>query len=286
MDSHGWLVVYAALRAVDKLIPQTGRRKTYSDLLIVAMLLWAISHDRPQGWACRRSSYSGVFHPPRLPSQGHFSRRLRSERCQRLLEAVEQRLADADVPTLLSFLDARPLVVGACSTDGEAKPGRVCGGFARGYKLHAIVSDDLRVRAWCVTALNGSEPGAGEMLIARTSLGSWLLADGNYDSAALYDLASRQGCQLLTPLPKNAGEGHRPQSLARLRAVELWRWGVAEPIHRLRGGVERCFGQQSSFGGGLAPLPAWVRRLRRVQRWVAGKLIIYHARLRLRRPAA
>jgi len=286
MDSHGWQVVYAALRAVDRRIPQTGRKKTYSDMLIVAMLLWAVFHDRPQGWACRRSSYSGVFHPSRLPSQGHFSRRLRGERCQRLWEAVERRLADADVPTPRSFLDARPLVVGACSKDGEAKPGRVYGGFARGYKLHAIVSDDWRVRAWCVTALNVSELWAAEVLIPRTSLGSWLLADGNYDSAALYDLADQQDCQLLTPLPKNAGEGHRPQSLARLRAVELWRWGVAEPIHRLRGGVERCFGQQSSLGGGLAPLPAWVRRLRRVERWVAGKLIIYPARLRLHRAAA
>jgi len=286
MDSHGWRTLYATVRTMDSTIPQTGRQKTYSDMLIVAMFLWAVAHDRPQGWACRPSSYHGPFRPGRLPCQGQFSRRLRSERCQRLLEAVERRLADALVPTEVSFLDARPLVVGPCSKDPEAQAGGIYGGFARGYKLHAIVSEDLRVRSWSLTPMNVSEPRTAETLIRRTSLGRWLLADGNYEANSLYDLADQVGCQLLTPLPENAGQGHRPQSPARLRAIELWRSGIAAPIHRRRGGVERCFGHQSSFAGGLAPLPAWVRRGSRVERWVRGKLIVYHTRLRLRRAAA
>lgn len=286
MDSHGWRTVYATIRMVTRRIPDTGRKKVYSDVLIVRMYLWAAEHDRPQRWACARSNYSGSFRPAKLPSEGHFSRRLRSKRCQRLLHAVQRYLADADVATAVSFLDARPLVVGPCSKDREAKAGRICGGFARGYKQHAIVSEDLRVRAWCVTPLNVSEPKVAESLIPNTSLGTWLLADGNYDSSTLYDLAEKQGCQLLTPLPDNAGQGHHPQSVARLKAVELWRQGVAEPVYHLRSGVERCFGHQSSFGGGLAPLPAWVRTPQRVERWVTAKMIIYHARLRLRQAAA
>jgi len=37
---------------------------------------------------------------------------------------------------------------------------------------------------------------------------------------------------------------------------------------------------------GLAPLPAWVRRLERVERWITAKVIIYHARLLVRETAA
>ena len=286
MDSHGWQIVYAMVRMVDRMIPKSGRKKPYSDVLIVGMYLWACGHDRPQGWACKRSSYYGKFRPMELPCEGHFSRRIRSDRCQQVLCAVEVRLAEADIGTPVSFLDARPLVVGPCSKDPEAKGGRISGGFARGYKLHAIVSEDLRLRTWCVTPLNESEPKVAETLIPSTRLGTWLLADGNYDSGTLYDLAEEQRCQFLTPLPENAGEGHRLQSASRLRAVKLWDEGAAEPIYRRRTGVERCFGHQCSFGGGLAPLPAWVRTLQRVQRWVLAKLIIYHARLRVRHAAA
>ncbi len=285
MDCHGWRVVYAMIRSVDRAIPRTGRKKRYSDVLIVAMFLWAVEHDRPLCWACRRSSYASGFRPRRLPSVSQFSRRIRSPRCQWMLETVEERLGVVDLATPISMVDGRPLVVGACSKDRDARPGRVYGGFARGYKLHALVSQDARVRAWEVTSLNVSEKRVAMRLVPKVTLGDWLLGDGNYDKGSLYDLVAEQGCQLLTPLPRNAGRGHRRKSPARLRAAELWCSGVARPIHRQRGGVERCFGNQSSFGGGLAPLPAWVRTLPRVRNWVVGKLIIYHARLQIRRAA-
>jgi hypothetical protein len=39
-------------------------------------------------------------------------------------------------------------------------------------------------------------------------------------------------------------------------------------------GIEQSFGNLTSFGGGLGPLPAWVRRPHRVVVWVAAKLLI------------
>lgn len=286
MDRHGWRIVYATIVSADRAIPRTGRRKRYSDPLIVAMFLWTVTHDRPMCWACQRSSYGSWFRPRKLPSVSAFSRRLRSERCQRILREVEGQLADGQRSTQVCFLDARPLVVGPCSKDRQAKPGRIYGGFARGYKLHAIVSGDGRMIDWTVRSLNEGETTVAETLVEQAPLGAWLLADGNYDSGNLYDRVSARGCQLLTPLPPHAGQGHRRQSAARLRALDLWTSGRAEALYAQRAAVERYFGQQSSFGGGLAPLPAWVRSLRRVTRWVAGKLIVYHVRLRLRKNAA
>ena len=43
--------------------------------------------------------------------------------------------------------------------------------------------------------------------------------------------------------------------------------------------IEQSFGQATSFGGGLAPLPAWVRGLDRVRTWVWAKLLINAARI-------
>ena len=58
---------------------------------------------------------------------------------------------------------------------------------------------------------------------------------------------------------------------------------------RWRQQVERVFAVLSCTGGGLAALPAWVRGLERVRRWVGTKIILYNARLtvrqRLRAPA-
>lgn len=50
-----------------------------------------------------------------------------------------------------------------------------------------------------------------------------------------------------------------------------------------RGGIERNFSTLTCGGGGLGPLPAWVRSLARVRRWVGAKIALYHARLQLRR---
>ena len=89
----------------------------------------------------------------------------------------------------------------------------------------------------------------------------------------------------MTPLVENAGAGHRPQSRGRLFAKKLWDYG-GEVLYRRRNAIERFFGQLSAFGGGLAPLPPWVRRLERVERWIIAKVIIYHARLLVREAAA
>ena len=76
-------------------------------------------------------------------------------------------------------------------------------------------------------------------LVAKVTLADYLLGDGNYDKGALYGLATDLGGPLLGSLPPNAGRGHRRQSPTRLRAVGLWRSGVAGPIHRNRADVER-----------------------------------------------
>jgi len=286
MDSQGWCMVYPIVLAESRaLFGWRLGRYQYGDALIVGMLLWAVCHDRPAAWACDRRHYGGAFRPRRLPSPSQFSRRLRSERTAQLLTAVFRRLGETDRAAPVCYLDAKPLVVGPCSKDHDARAGRVYGGFARGYKLHAITTEDRRFLCWSVEPLNVDEGRVATELVDIVRPRGLLLADGNYDSGALYDQVASWGGQLLAPIPPNAGRGHRRQSAARLSAIASWQ-GVAGYVYRDRIGIEQIFGHLTSLGGGLGPLPAWVRTLPRVRRWVGCKLILYHARLRLRNKAA
>ena len=96
MDSHVWRRVYPLVRKLDRTLPRTGRRKTYSDALIVGMYLWSVGHDRPLCWACDRMHYTSLFRPRKLPSVSQFSRRIRTPRCQAIFQALHDELARVD----------------------------------------------------------------------------------------------------------------------------------------------------------------------------------------------
>ena len=67
-------------------------------------------------------------------------------------------------------------------------------------------------------------------------------------------------------------------------AVEFWEEQpeAAKRLYDQRVEIERIFSRLTCFGGGLSPLPSWVRRLDRVTLWVTAKIAIYHARLIIR----
>lgn len=277
--------MYTTIRQVNRAIPRTGRRPLFPDTVIVAMYFWSVVHDRPRCWAAQRSNHTSVFRPRRLPSRSRFCRRIKSPRCQALLDAIYQELARRNDATPFCFLDGRALPVSPYTKDQDATPGYRGGGWARGYKLHAIVTEDGRFTRIRIEPLNISETRVACEMVKKAALGGVLLADANYDDGKLYDAVCECRSLLFTPLPENAGRGQRPQSWSRLLAAKIWQAG--EPaFYAKRREVERYFGQLSAFGGGLAPLPAWVRTLERVRRWVAAKITIYHARLELKRRAA
>jgi hypothetical protein len=290
MSSREWNVVYQTIKQVARRMPKPRWRPEYSDTLIVAMYLWAAYHDRPQDWACRRENYRSLFRPRRLPSPSRFSRRIRSERCQTLLTEVYRRIADVENASAANYIDGRPFPVGGCSKDRQARRGRVQGGKARGYRLHSLVSDDRRVLNWAVTPMNEAETTCARLLIETApAVADVILGDGVFDASHLYDAAAARGSMLVAAIRKDRLES-KPRanrnSPERIAAVEHWKHGVARYVYRDRINVEGTFGNQSSYGGGLGPLPAWVRTLPRVTRWIGAKLILYHARLHCRNSAA
>ena len=105
----------------------------------------------------------------------------------------------------------------------------------------------------------------------------YLLADTTHDTNRLHEHAAGHSFQLITPRKTpHAGLGHCKHCSARLRSIALLEAPASfgRTLYGSRGQIERHFGNLCSFGGGLQPLPSWVRRPRRVTRWIIAKLII------------
>lgn len=245
---------------------------------IVVVFLWAVIHDRPTCWACDRRNWRGNL-PGVLPSQSTMSRRLRSPQVQRLLKAVEAELGGNSRRWWLQRMDSKPLPIGSHSKDPDARYGRAAKGFARGYKLHTVWGGGPMPSAWCIRPMNTGDSTVARELVRGLAGEGYLVGDSQYDSNPLYQAAA-PAHQVVAPQKRpGKGLGHRPHHSARLRSLELLAKPFGEAILRCRKQIERDFGCLTNFGGGLSPLPNWVRRIHRVRLWVQAKLLINAIRI-------
>lgn len=298
MDREIWTLVLSIVRRAAKEVGWSGGRRAprYPNWLIAAMYVWAVWHDRTLSWACDRSHYTGLFRPRgALPSVSQFSRRVRGEDVQAILQRLHDALARRGLLTDEGYLDGKALLVSPVSKDRGATRGRVSGGFAKGYKLHAFVNEHRRIVVWSVTGLHEDEKTVARHLLPHLppmSPDALVLKDSNYDSAPLHKDAAAvvPDARLVGPLKgqdRVGPGGHHPVTLRQMgpqRRELLAAWqrcpGLVKLAMRARDTIERVFGVLVSTVGGLGTaLPPWVRTLDRVTRWVGVKVILYNARL-------
>jgi len=128
--------------------------------------------------------------------------------------------------------------------------------------------------------MNVSENKVAEEMTHELTHGGYLLGDGEYDAKGVFEAAGAAGYQLLAPRENPSAQvGHVPQSPFRSRCIALMRSAFGRGVYRLRRSIERSFGNLCSFGGGLAPLPSWVRHQDRVWMRVTAKLLINAERI-------
>jgi hypothetical protein len=261
---------------------------TYQPHIIVLVFLWAALHDRPVSWACdERNWATTTLRPATLPSESTLSRRLRRVDTAMLMRSLVERIRSEGDPKLVSVIDGKPLPVGGASGDPEARCGRGAGIRAKGYKLYAVWGGRPVPETYRVYSMNTSEVQVAEEMASDLTGGGYLLGDGEYDANAAYDAAGSAGYQLLAPREKpKAGLGHHYQSPYRLRCIDLMGSTFGQNVYHLRGAIEREFGTLTSFGGGLSPLPAWVRHRDRVWLWTSAKLVINAERIMIHKGVA
>jgi len=275
MERERWMRLYQLALELSRSW-RFGHR--YSAACIVGVYLWAVLHDRPVSWGCQAANWSDELRFGRLPSQSTMSRRLRTKAVQELLKLMENALKIATSPPSepepVKVIDAKPLPIGNYSKDPDARWGRAAGAMAKGYKLFAVWGAAAVPEVWGIDSMNVSEKRMAPQLIGRVPGQGWLLGDAQYDSNELFDVAFEQGFQLLVPRRKKGRFGHHYLSPHRRFSVQMLEGGAWPAFHRDRTAIERKFGNCSSFGGGLAPLPSWVRRHHRVVLWLQAKLLI------------
>jgi len=288
MDQLQWQLLTGILRKVTRALPRL-RRARYSDLLIARLYFWALLHDRPMTWSLQSVHYTRLFRPRKRPSISQLNRRIASPRFQHLLQRTHERLTASARSARTYLIDGKPLNVSPCSADRDARAGQM----GRGYKLHAVVTQQGQIPMFCVQPLNRHEmPVARVMLQAMGPLspGTLVLADGNYDAHVLHkDVAALGGWLITRPRGYATHPVTRRQmGAARRTLIDLWQHHprLMGRLYRQRGTIERVFGHLGCTPGLLGPLPGFVRGLARVRRWVGGKICLYHARCQAKQSLA
>jgi hypothetical protein len=275
MERELWRILYLLTQELDNPFGAW----LYSTTDVLAAYFWAVLHDRPTSWAADPRQWPDDLRPALLPCQSTLSRRLRRPKTVELMTAVEEHLLALIVvgSCLVQIIDGKALAVSGVSKDPDTGYGRGAGGNQKGYKFHAVWGVGPMPIAWGLAPMNVSEKTMARHLIPTLPGGGYLLADSQYDANPLYDLAAEAGFQFVAKKTKDRGRGglgHRRQSAGRLRSIELLTTAFGRALSNYRNTIECRFGAWVSFGGGLAPLPAWVRRFSRVRNWVQAKILV------------
>lgn len=276
MEDELFKQVYHLIKQTAK--NKTLKRATFSHAQILRTYFWAVIHDRPIYWACKKKNWPIYYRRHQLPTASTMSRRLRTETIQKLLKQMEHSLIQRVPRSTCRWIDAKPLPIGGNSKDKDSRFGFGASCIAKGYKLYAIADKNQGFVRWTIKSMNKSESKIAQELIRTLDNQGYLIGDGQYDKNRLYDMAGRKAIQLVAPQRiRNAkGLGHRRHSLYRIRAMDLIKRPFGQSLIESRKGIERMFGNLTCFAGGLKPLPHWVRTLFRVRLWVQAKMILYH----------
>jgi hypothetical protein len=297
MDREIWTSLRMSVKRVCRSFEFFGRKPTFSPQQIVLMYLWSVWQGGCLNWACNKIHYGDLFRPRQLPSVSQFRRRVSEEVFQSLLLKIHLDLASVGFSSPVKYLDGKPELVSPVSKDPDARNGHISGGYGKGYKLHAMISENRRIVIWSVMPLNVAEQSVALEMAAfleSTPMGV-MLADSNYDSAPLHKRLAVSDHRLLTPLKaqQRVKDGvHHPVTLRQMgaqrrEALEVWKEypELAKYVLKSRNNVEGAFSVLTMALNGGSP-PPWVRRLARVRRWVGAMLILYNVRVNVQEKLA
>lgn len=131
MERQLWPLLYHGLREVAALFRQKYVQR--QPWVIAAVLRWAALHDRPVNWACDPANWGGTaLRPHPLPSAATVSRWAKRAAFACFLNRRTERLRGDGLPGLVLAVDGKPLLVGGCTHDPDAKYGHAAGHKGKG----------------------------------------------------------------------------------------------------------------------------------------------------------
>jgi len=290
MPNEHWQYVYRLLLKVARVQKRKpGHPVTYSESVIVWLSLWGAYHQWPICELARQLRSHGWPKPIRsfmkipTPSVSTLSRRFRKPE---VIDVMNRALGSLDRGGTWGAIDGTVLPVGRYSTDAGARFGGKGTHYQRAYKLVDIVNQYGQPIAVKVVQGNTSELVAARWLINHLAcvgrLMHTLVGDKGFDSEPLHRIVKKRiKGRLVAPVIKTRGrprrEGRRTHAVggALRRACDRLlqsNWGSC--WIRRRRLVERINGLFKQRPHCLYALPAFVRHIWTVERWVLSHAVL------------
>jgi hypothetical protein len=258
---------------------------TFSDAVVLLIHFFAVMTHHSPHWAIDQRNWPLWCRRLDFPSYSQLMKRLKRPAIIAAIQRIDLAQRQQLPSTAERVVDGKPLVVGGYSKDPDVKHGKVPGGWAWGYRLHAMFDSAGQIHAFDVTAMDKGEPTVLRKLIDELKpdlTGITIRGDSAYDSNAFYGSIERCGGRLIAPRKKPGTQlGHHPQHRHRLAAIaELENDPERSVQHKhLRRRAEQRLAHLTNLPEGLWALPNHVRRLHRVKLWVQSKILLYHLHL-------
>lgn len=290
MTNERWQYVYRLLLKVARgKRHKAGRPYVYTCRVVAWLSLWGAYHQWPISELANQLKTNGWPEPIRSlvksppPSLSTLSRRFRR---REIITLMNRALKTLDRGGTWGAIDGTPLPVGRYSTDTDARFGGRGTHYHRAYKLVDIVNQHGQPIAVTVVRGNTSEVAAGRRLVDYLARGGrtmhTVLGDKGFDSEPFHCLVRRRiKGRLIAPVIRT--RGRRPRNPNQDRAVGgLFRRASDRVLHsrwgscwkRRRKLVERINGLFKQRPHCLYALPAFIRHIHTVQRWVLSHAVL------------
>jgi hypothetical protein len=290
MTNERWLYVYRILMKAARVKKRKpGRPFMYSCGVVAWLSLWGAYHQWPISELANQLKVNGwpkpiqpfIESPP--PSLSTLSRRFKRPE---IIALMNRALRTLDKGGTWGAIDGTPLPVGRYSTDADARFGGRGTHYHRAYKLVDIVNQHGQPIAVTVVRGNTSELAAGRWLVdylarvGRTM--HTLVGDKGFDSEPFHSLVRQKiRGRLIAPViktrgrrPRNAGRNRVVGGLFRRASDRLLRSTWGRCWRRRRKLVERINGLFKQRPHCLYALPAFVRHIHTVGRWVLSHAVL------------
>jgi hypothetical protein len=251
-----------------------GRPRLFTDEQIVKCMVYQVYH-RIQGfrelewkltqdlWALRSMGISKV------PDHSTFCRRTKEIEDGLYGELYQEILGELEPQSRVCYWDATALRSSRYDKDAELGKGTRLGWF-HGYKLHAIVSEDLLPLSWDVSPA-GFYDNQFPQLVNQLSNHDvfMILADAAYDDQKLFHACEDAGIHLATQV--NMRSAKSPEVFKAFCRRQNWRYvnqGLGKQMLKKRTRIESLFATLKTLYGLENPRIYGIYRYYRHVHWV------------------
>ncbi|MBA4495560.1 transposase [Paenactinomyces guangxiensis] len=255
---------------------RAGKPKKFSDTQILKCLIYQayyrIHSFRELEWKLNQDHWTRrCIGLDEVPDHSTFCRRAKQIEQGLYAPLYEELLFELEPKTRVCYWDSTALRASRYDRDAEKGKGTRLGWFY-GYKLHAIVSEDLIPLVWDITPANLYDNQCTHLIYHVSQYPVFMpLADAAYDDHKLFSACNQADIHLVTPVNKR--NASCPAAFQSEHRQQNWRFvteGLGKKFLSQRSRMEQLFSTLKTLYGLEQP-----RRIYRYYRHTLWVILLY-----------